>query len=103
MLTPSRNHMKAHGVLKCPNPGCGKKYKRWGELKYVYRFIYGLITDDRRSHLFTHAKQYACSSCKKPFAFQRDTRRHYDCVHAGKVVKCPYAGCNKEIHRRDNM
>jgi len=82
------NHMKGHGVLKCPTPGCGKTYKRWGELK---------------SHLFTHAKQYACSSCKMPFAFQRDARRHYDSIHASNVVKCPYAGCNREIHRRDNL
>jgi len=81
-------HMKEHGVLECPAPECGKQCKRWSELK---------------SHLFTHAKPYACSSCKQPFAFQRDARRHYDSVHANNVVACPYAGCNRQIHRRDNL
>jgi uncharacterized Zn-finger protein len=95
--------MKGHGVLKCPTPGCGKQYKRWGELKYGH-WIHSFVRADKtRSHLFTHAKQYACSSCKMPWAFQRDARRHYDSVHSSSVVKCPYAGCPREIHRRDNL
>ena len=67
----------------------------------------GFYTSADLWHHFRYheGRLWICNTCGKDFTFEKDLKRHCECVHDAEARKylCPYAGCTNTYKRKDHL